>query len=1005
MTPRVWVISLLAQSLACLALGPVHASATPIRSTISFHIESWDTDRGLPDDSVTAVTQAHDGYLWFGTLNGLVRFDGTRFDVFDENNTAGLDSSQIVCLFEDMQRNLWVGTRTAGIVRVNPNGDVVSLGIGQGASEKSLAAGCVDTGGAVWLHLADGQLWRAEQDRLTPFVFNLNKPSISRMIIAETSGLVWVGTDDRLAAISPLSAPGGFEPRIDRESAVSRLDFILASRNGGHWRLADDRVQLWRDQQLVRDFGSYPWNRAPVAAACEDSQGRLVVGTLGTGVFWLDPDGGFTRISTLNGLSHNIVLSLCMDEEGNLWVGTDGGGLNRVRRRLFDTPDARLRVPAITSVSEDARGGVWIASNGGGVACWQNGVLQQFGYNQGLTNPHVWSVFVDRDQRVWAGTWEGGLFILEGRRFAPAPGSQALPSAIFAIFQDRQNGLWVGTRGGLAAFNGQQWRMFTTAEGLSADEVRAIADDGEGNLWIGTVGGGLNRLRDGRITVFRRADGLPSDDVSSLYVDTDNVVWIGTFGGGLGRFETGQWTRYTTRQGLAGNSIGTILEDDDNDLWIGSNAGIMRVPKRQLNDLARDLRQTIHCRTYSKTDGLPTRQCTIGSQPGGCRGSDGRVWFATGKGIASAMPVQLTPNPRPPPVVIQSVLIDGQPPIIPGVRPRFPSPVVMPARSERLEIQFASLNLGAPDRSLFRYRLESHEKEWTEPARTRSVAYTRLPPGRYRFQVTACNEDGLWNEAGATLDVIVQPPFWRTWWFLGSATALLLAGIIRAVYYLSTQRLQRQLARLKQKETLEKERSRIARDLHDQLGASLTQVALLGELVECDRNQPDEVGAHAQQISQTARETTRVLDEIVWAVNPDNDTLDSLATYLCKHVQEYLALAGLRCRIDLPANIPPTPIPPEVRHNVFLAAKEAVTNVVRHAHATEARFHLQIEPGWFAIEISDNGRGLAGLDPIAAQSRHGLANMRQRIETVDGSFSITDAPQGGCVVRLTAPLA
>ena len=320
----------------------------------------------------------------------------------------------------------------------------------------------------------------------------------------------------------------------------------------------------------------------------------------------------------------------------------------------------------------------------------------------------------------------------------------------------------------------------------------------------------------------------------------------------------------------------------------------------------------------------------------------------------------------------------------------------VPAGKESLEIRYASLNLAAPDKGRFRYRLEGYETTWKErPANVREALYTKLPPGDYQFRVIACNEDDLWNRQGATLAVTVVPPFWRTWWFLGLTTVCLLGMIVGSVHYVSTQRLQRQLAALRQQEALEKERARIARDIHDQVGASLTQISLLGELVESDKDQPAEVETHARQIGQTALETTRALDEIVWTVNPSNDTLDGLVTYVCKYAQEYLAVAGLKYRLDAPPQLPGMPISPEVRHNVFLASKESITNVVRHAQATAVVIRVQVETGRFSLEIQDDGRGLGGINPKAAETRNGLRNMRKRMEDIGGSFSIGPAPERG----------
>ena len=299
----------------------------------------------------------------------------------------------------------------------------------------------------------------------------------------------------------------------------------------------------------------------------------------------------------------------------------------------------------------------------------------------------------------------------------------------------------------------------------------------------------------------------------------------------------------------------------------------------------------------------------------------------------------------------------------------------------------------------FRYRLEGHD--WTEADDSRVAHYTDLRPGQYTFQVVACNEDGIWNTNGAIVDIVANPQFWQTNGFRITVILLALGAIIGIVRYISTQKLHRQVQLLKQREALEHERARIARDLHDQLGANLTQVALLGEMAEADKHLPEEIEEHSRQISQTARETTRSLDEIVWAVNPSNDTLEGLANYVCKYAQEYLALADLPCRVDVPAQLPAAAIPPEVRHNVFLAFKESVHNVVKHAQAREVWLRLWLRPKQFVLQVEDNGRGL---DKQAVSNRNGLRNMKRRMEDIGGDFSISPGANGGTLVQLTVPL-
>ncbi len=972
-----------------------------------FIVDVWSTREGLPQSSVISVMQSRDGYLWLGTLNGLVRFDGSHFTVFDEENTPGLNSDRIIYLFEDSRTNLWIGTDISGVGLLQ-DGKIKNFEIGRAGQEDKLTSVCEDSTGAVWFYTADSQLARYQNGKMEALNLSFNTPPICRMIAAETSGALWIADVSGMFSIRPEN----FNPRaivVGESIQAERLDYILAGRNGGIWRLMNGRVQKWKSGGLEKDFGAYPWGNFPVKAACEDRDGNLIVGTQGAGVFWYDAGGKVQQVSNDQGLSSRFVLSLCMDREGNLWVGTDGGGLDRVKRKIFNTP-AELHPGAALSLSEDAQGGLWTTFFAHGLAYRLANSAQDFGVG---IRSNAWSVLVDDHQQVWAGTLDEGLFQFQTNHFQFVPGAEILGPWIYALFQDHNGQLWAGTQRGLARRAGQNWKLFTASDGLSENTVRAIAEDAGGNLWVGTEGGGLNLFKDGKFISYQQTEnGLPGDDISALYLDKDGVLWVGTFGHGLARFHDGKWTRYSTDDGLASNSIGFIIEDDEGDLWIGSNAGLMRIRKKSLNDFAGGMAGFISCRTYGEAEGLPTRECSIGAQPAAIRAQDGRLWFPTVKGLVSVNPAELKPNLQPPSVMIESVRVDGREQKTNLLASAWPQSITIAPGNKKLvvqlEIHYTALNFSAPDEVRFKYRLEGREGRettWTEVGHTRAAYYSEVPPGQYRFHVIACNEDGVWNTTGSFLDITVQAQFWQTGWFRVTVIVCFLGLIIGGVRYLSTQRLQRQLQALKQREALEGERSRIARDLHDQLGANLTQVALLGELAEADKNAPEEIESHARQISQTARETTRSLDEIVWAINPANDTLDGLVNYVCKYAQEYLALAGLRCRADVPARLPATVIPPEVRHNAFLAFKEAVNNVVKHAQASEARIRLKLQPDGFTLEIEDNGRGLGDLDTASAAARNGLHNMRKRMEDIHGEFSIGPGANGGTVVRLIIPIS
>jgi signal transduction histidine kinase/ligand-binding sensor domain-containing protein len=938
-------------------------------------------------------------------MKGLARFDGASFTRFDQLSMPELSTSPIVFLFEDSRENLWVGTRSDGVVLIRA-GQAIRIDVGTHSRDGYLVSAAEAEDGTVWLYTADGQLCRYSNGRLDVWPVGAGRPSRTRDVVAEKPGRVWVGMESDLLGIGSENTNNLSQLPPVESIAVEGLDLLLASKMGGRWQLANGRVQKWRGTELIKDYGAYPWQDPLITAACEDPQGNLVVGTHRSGAYWFDAEG---RAQRLTGLPDDQILSLCFDREGDLWVGTDGGGLNRVRRSQFSTlPGTENWV--VQSVSPDEDGGLWIGCNGGELAHWRRGELQSYATSQDV--PSVKAVLLDREQRVWVGTWGRGLFNLEAGRFQPIVAVGLFQAAVIAIHEDRSGTLWLGlqetspdTHDGLARIRQGQLTFLTTDDGLPPGAVRALADDATGSLWIGTDGGGLARLRDESVTRFRMATGhLPSDTVSALLMDEEGTLWIGTDGGGLASLRDGKWKTFNKRDGLTSNSIGYLLEDDQGYLWLGSDAGLMRISKAELNAFEPGKTNVLPCRVYDKADGLPTRECTFGSQPAACRTQDGRLWFPTIMGLVSVDPAKLVPNPVPPPVVIESIRIDQQEQMTNALSTLWPQRVTLVPGNQLLEIAYTSLNLAARDRTRFRYRLEGYDPAWTDAGPERIARYPQLPPGDYTFRVTAANEDGLWSVREAVLGVTVKPPFWRTLWFMVLSAGAVIGLIAGSVYYISTQRLQGQLAALRQKEALEKERARIARDLHDQLGANLTQISLLGELAEVDKDLPEEVEEHSRQICKTSRETTRALDEIVWAANPSNDTLEGLINYVCKYAQEYLALAGLRYRLEVPSPLPAVTLPPELRHHVFLAAKEAVNNVVKHAQASEARLSLKLEPTRFTLEIADNGRGPAGKDTKAAKSRNGLRNMRKRMEDMGGHFSLEPAPGGGSIVRLTAPL-
>jgi signal transduction histidine kinase/ligand-binding sensor domain-containing protein len=739
-----------------------------------------------------------------------------------------------------------------------------------------------------------------------------------------------------------------------------------------------------------------PWTNAVPTALCADNDGNLIVGTGGDGVFWFDAAGHSERITTNTGLSANNVLSLCFDSEKNLWVGTDGDGLDRVKKRIVTAP-AALSGGVAQAVAEDGQGGLWTAFNLRGVTYWLTNSSQHFDIPP---NNSAWSVLVDQRQNVWVGTFfRSGLFRFDHGGFQQVSEVPA-DRRIFSLCLTREGLVLAGSDNELFVFDGQQW---STLDGLPHDAVRALAQDANGTVWIGTEAKGLYQWREGKISTV----DAPMKDVSVLLASTNGGLWLGSLGHGLAwRSPAGDWKLFSsTRNGLANDDIGSLVEDESGSLWIGSYEGLVRVEQESFSNVISGAAQTLVCRTFL------TRECSTGAQPAALRAHDGRLWFPTITGLVSVNPADLHPNTNPPPVVVESVRVDGVELKTNFLGSSWSGEVRLTPRNEKLEIHFASLNFSAPKGTQFgarfRYRLEEAGAKgtggkWTDIGTERVARLQKLAPDDYTFTVQACNEDGVWNETGAQVAIVVEPPYWHKPRFIAAGVLMLLAAVAGAIYLISTARLRRQLRVAQQKEMIEGERARIARDLHDQLGANLTQITLLGEMAETDKDLPVEIEEHARQICATARETTRSLDEIVWAVNPSNDTLEGLVNYACKYAQDYFAVANVSYRAELPPGLPSIPILPEVRHNVFLAFKEAVNNVVKHARAGEAHVKLVLEPQRFTLIVADNGRGVGDLS--AKKLRNGLKNMRRRLADVHGQFDIAPGPAGGTVVKLTVPI-
>ena len=951
---------------------------------------------------ITAILQSASGYLWLGTYHGLVRFDGVRSVVFDAGNTPGLANGLITSLFEGPDGSLWIGHETGHLSRFY-NGTFQAMPLGTNWPGGSIEAITTDAEGSVWLLNDIGVLFRLT-DGKTTLVPGGATPTRKAVIARSAGGVPWIVCGGRLSTlehgVARLQSVKGSNPG-------DYFERILPSHDGGLWILMGQQLRKWRAGQWTGEVRECP--RTPGAVSCllETRSGAVLAGTYRDGMFLSGPDGPMSHFSRTNGLSHNWVRSLCEDREGNIWVGTAAGldGL-RVRKVQMLSASDSFQGCGVLSFCITGPDSAWVGTEGAGLYHYEGGAWTAYTQTNGLPNLFVWSVLQTAEKELFVGTWGGGLVRKTGDRFeSPAPLNQ-ITAPVVCLYQSRDGRLWIGTTLGLYCYFSNQVTFVAGKDRLAFPDVRALTESADGTIWLGLSGGGLASLRGDTLRQFRKGDGVGSDFIICLEAEADGTIWAGSSDNGLVRLSRGQFATITPARGLPNPVICQIAEDGRGDVWAASHAGLLRANKADLNRCADGTISSVHWLGYGKAEGMASLTCSGGFEPGAAQSQDGRLWFPTIRGLAIVDPAKVATNSAVPPVVIEELIADNQAIPLPDRAGRQDfEPVSIPPGRQRFELRYTGLSFSSPDKVRFKYRLEGLEPDWTDAGTKRVAEYSYLRPGKYRFVVTACNNDGLWNEQPTALAFTVLPFFWQTWWFEAGSGGLLSAGLVGSVVVVSRRRVRRKLEQSERERALERERSRIARDIHDDLGASLTRITMLSQSVRAELDNSPAATMDVDQIYTTARELTRAMDEIVWAVNPKHDTLDSLVTYLGRFAQQFLSSAGIRCRLEVPVYLPGGTLTSEVRHNVFLAFKEALHNIVKHAAATEVRVSLQANGAGFELMVSDNGRGFvldaerpaAEATPDAARlgPGNGLLNMRKRLEDIGGRCQWRTAPGEG----------
>jgi signal transduction histidine kinase/CheY-like chemotaxis protein/ligand-binding sensor domain-containing protein len=733
----------------------------------------WRSEDGLPQNSIQAMLRTKDGYLWIGTQEGLVRFNGLEFKVFNKATTDAIHHNDIRTLFEDTDGALWIGTFGGGLVAYK-DGQFKNYSTHHGLSNNSITSIFQDGSGNLWVGTTDGlnefvdgkiNVLRKKDGLSDNSVHAIAEDAQGRLVVGTSSGL------DLIVGGKPM---GPYSPFISNKESVKA---ILRDRGGSLWIGKENPgFDELKDGKLTHYGAAQGLPKAPVHTIYQDHQETIWIGTEGEGVCRLF-GGKFDCYSSRNGLSGDFVESIVQDQEGSLWVGTETGGINRFKEGALTNYGSETGLSGSPrAIFEGADGSLWIGTSTG-LFRMKDGKATPYLTNKGAANNYVYGLSQDHAGNVWVGTDEGGLNRFTGHTVKTYTKADGLADNwIPVVYEDRAGDIWAGTfSGGVSRLHNGKFTNYTTKDGLGSNRVWAIKQDHLGNLLFGTDAG-LSLFRNGKFTSIDLQESSENLGMGSavmvIYEDADHVFWIGTYGGGLKRIKDGKVSSISVRQGLFDDTTWSILEDDLGNFWMSSNRGIFSVNKNDLNALVEGKVTRVASQGYGVADGMESAECNGGSQYSGWKTRDGKLLFACLKSVVVVDPNNLPRNSLAPPVVIESVKINQQQQVTSGAS--------IPTGAGELEFQYAALSYFAPKRVIFKCKLEGFEQEWSTPSTPGFMRYTNLPPGHYIFRVKAANNDGVWNEAGASFAFYLKPRFYQTTWFYllcGLGMVLLPIGI------------------------------------------------------------------------------------------------------------------------------------------------------------------------------------------------------------------------------------
>jgi signal transduction histidine kinase/ligand-binding sensor domain-containing protein len=942
----------------------------------------YTVDDGLPQSVVYTVFQDSKGYIWTGTQGGLSRFDGIEFTTFTVSD--GLTNERVLFITEDAKGGLWIGTQN-GATRFDGKqltGYPDALG--------SVYSVFPDNSGMVFIGSSEGLGFSRTGDPGTfsfiddiPYpVYTIFHLSHHSLLIGTAEGLLSLDYDNlNTPSVRPLPVTGPVMCIAhDRDGKI-----WVGTDGGGLAVIQNDSVKWYTAKEGLGNNKIY--------SILVDTTDTVWIGTYGRGVNKISHNHEPESYTSSNGLPSNVIRSIIRDREGNIWFATYGGlaMLRRTGLTYFDTSQG-LANSIVMAILRDRAGMLWIGTYGGGISKMLNGTITHFRVEHGLSHNVVRSMLEDSKGNIWIGT-HGGVTRVHGQSIRRYTTRDGLPGeVILAMLEDSRGRIWFGTFGaGVGIMSEGRFSILTTAEGLAHNTVRSIIEDENGTIWIGTDDG-LNSYDEGSLRKYTTEDGLTHNTIRALAFDSDGDLWIGTDGGGVNIMKNDTVRALTVEDGLANNVCYIILPDNDNNIWIGTNKGLNRVARKSETRNVYDIVH-VHMR-----DGLPSNEFNTGA---GYLDHENILWFGTVGGLVRLEKDFKAGNPVPPKLILTKVRVFETPHEIDTI-------LVLNHNENYLKFEYAGLHYSSPEDVEYKYLLTGLDMDWSTST-GRSVQYTSLKPGRYVFELTARSRGSDWNPEPVRLYIRIIPPYWATWWFR--------IGILLVVFaifgYIYNRRI-RELKRVQHDreefsrrliDSQEKERKRIAGELHDSLGQNLLIIknrALLGLQSSSEPDAADQLGYISDIVSQAIHEVR----EIAYNLQPYQLERLGLKEAIESAVSKVSDISGIKFYTELTELN--DKFSKDVELNIYRIVQESLNNIVKHSEAQEVRIGSWEESNMIFLRISDNGKGFTvrKSEPVLLNEYNGfgLKSIAERVRIIGGIFEMYSNPGNGTTLIIKVPL-